>query len=62
MISIRQFQPADGEAARGLFRHGQEDFAESYLQTEEDRAGFHEFVDGAITRDLADIQQSYVER
>ncbi len=62
MISIRQFQPADGAAARGLFRHGQEDFAESYLQTEADRAGFHEFVDGAITRDLADIQQSYVER
>ena len=62
MISIRQFQPADGEASRGLFRYGQEDFAESYLQTEEDRAGFHEFVDGAITRDLADIQQSYVER
>ena len=42
--------------------HGQEDFAESYLHTAEDRAGFREFLDGAITRDLANIQRSYVER
>ena len=62
MISIRQFQRTDGEAARGLFLHGQEDFAESYLHKEEDRAGFREFLDGAITHDLADIQHSYVER
>jgi N-acetylglutamate synthase-like GNAT family acetyltransferase len=62
MISIRHFKPEDNEASRGLFLHGQEDFAESYLHTAEDRTGFREFLDGAITRDLANIQRSYVER
>ena len=61
-INIRQFCPADGPSVRALFLHGREDAAEGYLNTEADREGFREFLDGAINHDLADIGRSYLER
>ena len=62
MVTIRQFLAKDGDVARELFLHGQEDFAESYLHSDDDRQGFREFLDGAITHDLADVHRSYLER
>lgn len=62
MITIRQFRPADAPAARDLFEHAQDDFVSSYLHTDADRQGFREYLDGALTHDLADIGRSYLER
>ncbi len=62
MLSIRQFRPDDAEAVRDLFSHAQDDFAESYLDNEADREGFHEYIDGALNHDLAHVEQSYLQR
>ena len=62
MIVIRQFQPDDAEAVRDLFSHAQDDFAESYLHNAADREGFREYLDGALTHDLAHVEQSYLQR
>ena len=62
MITVRQFRSDDAEAVRELFAHAQDDFAESYLHNEADREGFKEYLEGALTHDLAHIEQSYVQR
>ena len=62
MIVIRQFQPDDAQTIRDLFAHAQDDFAESYLHTEADREGFRDYLDGALTHDLAHVEQSYLQR
>ena len=62
MITIRQFQPEDADAVRELFAHAQDDFADSYLHNEADREGFREYLDGALTHDLAHVEQSYLQR
>ena len=62
MVMIRQFRPDDAEAVRELFSHAQDDFAESYLHNEADREGFREYLEGALTHDLAHIEQSYLLR
>lgn len=62
MLTIRQFRPDDADAVRGLFEHAQDDFVSSYLHNDADRAGFREYLDGALTHDLAHVQQSYLER
>ena len=62
MITIRQFRAEDAEAVRELFAHGQDDFADSYLHNEADREGFREYLDGALTHDLAHVEQSYLQR
>ena len=61
-VAIRRFRPDDAPAVRDLFAHAQDDFVSSYLHTEADRQGFREYVDGALTHDLADIGHSYLER
>ena len=62
MLVIRQFRAGDAPAVRYLFEHAQDDFVSSYLHTEQDRQGFREYLDGALTHDLADINHSYLER
>lgn len=62
MITIRQFRAEDAEAVRDLFAHAQDDFADSYLHNEADREGFREYLDGALTHDLAHVEQSYLQR
>lgn len=62
MLVIRQFRPDDAPAVRYLFEHAQDDFVQSYLHTEQDRQGFREYLDGALTHDLSDISHSYLER
>ena len=62
MISVRQFRAEDAEAVRNLFVHAQDDFAGSYLHNDADREGFREYLDGALTHDLAHIEQSYLRR
>ena len=62
MITIRQFRAEDAEAVRNLFLHAQDDFTENYLHNEADREGFHEYLDSALTHDLAHIEQSYLQR
>lgn len=62
MITIRQFRSDDADAVRDLFLHAQDDFAESYLHNPADREGFHEYLDGALTHDLAHVEQSYLQR
>ena len=62
MISVRQFRAEDAEAVRNLFVHAQDDFAGSYLHNDADREGFREYLDGALTHDLAHIEQSYLLR
>ena len=62
MIDIRQFRAEDAEAVRDLFAHAQDDLAESYLQNDADREGFHEYIDGALNHDLAHVEQSYLQR
>ena len=61
MIDIRLYRSRDYEAVREVFSHEQDDFAQSYLHTDEDRQDFNDYVEGALTRDLADIQRSYLE-
>ena len=62
MITVRQFRAEDAEAVRNLFLHAQDDFAESYLHNDADREGFREYQDGALTHDLAHVEQSYLLR
>jgi GNAT superfamily N-acetyltransferase len=62
MIAVRQFLPDDADAVRDLFAHAQDDFAESYFHNEADREGFREYLDGALTHDLAHVEQSYLQR
>ena len=62
MITIRQFRAEDAEAVRNLFLNAQDDFTENYLHNEADREGFHEYLDSALTHDLAHIEQSYLQR
>ena len=62
MVNIRQFRSADAAAVRELFLHAQDDFVQSYLHTDADRQGFHEYLEGALTHDLAHIEQSYLDR
>lgn len=62
MLNIRQFRSDDAEAVRDLFAHAQDDVAESYLHNEADREGFHEYIDGALSHDLAHVEQSYQHR
>lgn len=61
MLDIRLYRPRDYEAVRELFSHAQDDFVQSYLHSEEARDDFNDYVEGALTRDLADIQRSYLE-
>ena len=61
MIDIRLYRSRDYEAVREVFSHAQDDFVESYLHSDEDRQDFTDYVAGALTRDLADIQRSYLE-
>ena len=61
-VVIRRFRPDDAPAVRDLFEHAQDDFVSSYLHTDADRQGFREYLDGALTHDLADIGHSYLER
>lgn len=61
MINVRQFRPSDYESVREVFSHAQDDFAQSYLHSDEDREGYKDYVTSALTRDLADIQRSYLE-
>ena len=62
MLTIRQFRSDDSEAVCELFSHAQDDFAESYLHNEADREGFREYLEGALTHDLAHVEQSYLQR
>ena len=61
MIDIRLYRSRDYEAVRELFSHAQDDFVQSYLHSDEDRQDFADYVEGALTRDLSDIQRSYLE-
>lgn len=61
MITIRQYRSRDYEAVRELFSHAQDDFVQSYLHDDEARRDFADYVNAALTRDLADIQRSYLE-
>ena len=61
MIDIRLYRSRDYEAVRELFSHAQDDFVQSYLHSDEDRQDFTDYVEGALTRDLSDIQRSYLE-
>ena len=62
MLTVRQFRSEDSDAVRNLFLHAQDDFAEGYLHKDADREGFHEYLDSALTHDLAHIEQSYLQR
>ena len=61
MIDIRLYRSRDYEAVREVFSHEQDDFAQSYLHSDEDRQEFSDYFEGALTRDLADIRRSYLE-
>ena len=61
MIDIRLYRSSDYDAVREVFSHEQDDFAQSYLHTDEDRQEFNDYFEGALTRDLADIRRSYLE-
>ena len=61
MIDIRLYRSGDYEAVREVFSHEQDDFVQSYLHTDEHRQEFSDYVEGALTRDLSDIQRSYLE-
>ena len=62
MLTIRQFRPDDAEAVRELFSHAQDDSAQSYQHRQSDREGFHEYIEGALNRDLAHVERSYLQR
>ena len=61
MIDIRLYRPRDYAAVREVFSHAQDDFAQSYLHSDADRQELGDYVEGALNRDLADIQRSYLE-
>ncbi len=61
MIDIHLYRSRDYDAVREVFSHAQDDFVQSYLHSDEDRADFTDYVEGALIRDLADIQRSYLQ-
>ncbi len=61
MIEIHLYRSRDYEAVREVFSHAQDDFVQSYLHSDSDRREFSDYVVGALARDLADIQRSYLE-
>ena len=61
MIDIHLYRTRDYEAVREMFSHAQDDFAESYLHSDEDRQELNDYVESALSRDLADIRRSYLE-
>ena len=61
MIDIRLYRSRDYEAVREIFSHAQDDFVQSYLHSDEDRQDYNEYVIGALARDLADIERSYLQ-
>ena len=62
MLTIRQFRPDDTDTVHRLFQEGQRDFMGDHFLTEASRQALDDYIQGALTGDLADIATIYLAR
>ena len=62
MVAIRQFRPEDADTVRRLFVNGQRDFMGDHFPTDAARQALEDYIQGALTSDLADISSTYLAR